>query len=133
MYKDITTGAIENDRILPLLYQLDSKDEWLDPTCWEKANPGLGKIKKIETLMDSVKQAKADPSFLPTVLTQDFNIPCTTCLLYTSTAYAGALWILAKELFKQQKRLKGIMGHVDMMRKVEDIDFWGAGEQDERL
>lgn len=50
-----------------------------------------------------------------------------------STAYAGALWILTKELFKQQKRLKGIMGHVDMMRKVEDIDFWGAGEQDERL
>lgn len=78
MYKDIATGAIENDRILPLLYQLDNRDEWLDPTCWEKANPGLGKIKKIETLMDCVRQAKIDPSFLPTVLTQDFNMPCTT-------------------------------------------------------
>lgn len=78
MYKDIAIGVNQNERILPLLYQLDNKDEWLDPTCWEKANPGLGKIKKLETLMDCVKQAKIDPSFLPTVLTQDFNIPGTT-------------------------------------------------------
>ena len=42
--------------------------------CWEKANPGLGKIKSIKTLKENVEKAKRDPSFLPTVLTKDFNV-----------------------------------------------------------
>lgn len=62
-------------RTLPLIYELDNRDEWTDPTCWEKANPGLGKIKSIDTLAENVEKAKRDPSFLPTLLTKDFNIP----------------------------------------------------------
>lgn len=65
-------------RMLPLIHELDAKEEWTDPSCWEKANPGLGKIKSVQTLMEHVDQAKRDPSFLPTVLTKDFNIPETT-------------------------------------------------------
>lgn len=34
----------------------------------------------------------------------------------SSAAYAGALWILSKELFEQEKRLKSIMKHVEVMR-----------------
>jgi len=60
---------------LPLIYELDNRDEWQDPACWEKANPGLGKIKSLKTLRQHVEKAKRDPSFLPTVLTKDFNIP----------------------------------------------------------
>lgn len=59
---------------LPLIYELDSRDEWTDPACWEKANPGLGKIKSLKNLTANVERAKRDPSFLPTVLTKDFNI-----------------------------------------------------------
>ncbi|MBQ6312814.1 MAG: terminase large subunit, partial [Lachnospiraceae bacterium] len=62
-------------RTLSLIYELDSRSEWTDEACWEKANPGLGKIKSIETLREHVEQAKRDPTFLPTVLTKDFNIP----------------------------------------------------------
>ena len=62
-------------RTLALIYELDKREEWTDPKCWEKANPGLGKIKSIKTLREHVEQAKRDPSFLPTVLTKDFNIP----------------------------------------------------------
>jgi phage terminase large subunit-like protein len=62
-------------QLLPLMYELDSREEWTDPACWEKANPGLGKIKSIKTLTEHVERAKRDPSFLPTVLTKDFNIP----------------------------------------------------------
>ncbi len=62
-------------KTLVLLYELDSREEWTDPTKWEKANPGLGKIKSIKTLEEHVEKAKRDPSFLPTVLTKDFNIP----------------------------------------------------------
>ena len=65
----------EDYRILPLLYELDSRDEWTDPKCWAKANPGLGKIKSLQTLMEWVENAKRDPTALPTVLTKDFNIP----------------------------------------------------------
>lgn len=65
-------------RMLPLLYELDSRDEWTNPKAWGKANPGLGKIKSIVTLADQVEKAKRDPTFLPTVLTKDFNMPENT-------------------------------------------------------
>ena len=67
--------GFHDSRTLPLIYELDSRDEWTDESAWEKANPGLGKIKSIQTLREHVAQAKRDPTFLPTVLTKDFNMP----------------------------------------------------------
>lgn len=64
--------------LLPLIYELDNRDEWTDPKCWPKANPGLGKIKSISTLAGYVEKAKCTPKFLPTVMTKDFNIPENT-------------------------------------------------------
>lgn len=61
-------------RLLPLIYELDKREEWEAPECWAKANPGLGKIKKFKTLEEFVQKAHKQPSFLPTVLTKDFNI-----------------------------------------------------------
>lgn len=61
-------------RLLALIYELDNRDEWTNPECWSKANPGLGKIKSVKTLTENVEKAKRDPLFLPTVLTKDFNI-----------------------------------------------------------
>ncbi len=68
----------EDYRLLPLIYELDSREEWTRPECWAKANPGLGKIKSLATLAENVEKAKRDPKFLPTVLTKDFNIPENT-------------------------------------------------------
>src|SRR5690606_12608151 len=34
----------KDDTFLPIIYELDSKDEWTDPAAWKKANPGLGTI-----------------------------------------------------------------------------------------
>lgn len=65
-------------RLLPLLYELDSRDEWTNAKAWAKANPGLGKIKSLATLAENVEKAKRDPAFLPTVLTKDFNVPENT-------------------------------------------------------
>jgi phage terminase large subunit-like protein len=67
--------GFEDYRLLPLLYELDERDEWTKPECWGKANPGLGKIKSLTTLADNVEKAKRDPTFLPTLLTKDFNLP----------------------------------------------------------
>lgn len=65
-------------RMLPLIYELDDRSEWMDERCWEKANPGLGKIKSLQTLREHVEKAKREPDFLPTLLTKDFNVPENT-------------------------------------------------------
>lgn len=63
-----------NNRFLPFIYELDDRKEWTDPACWEKANPGLGAIKKREKLQELVNKAIDDPAFRPTVLVKDFNV-----------------------------------------------------------
>lgn len=67
--------GFEDYKLLPLLYVLDDREEWKDPDAWEKANPGLGTIKDKRKLADMVEKAKKDPTFLPTLLTKDFNMP----------------------------------------------------------
>lgn len=71
----ILDGKAVDDTFLPVIYELDSRAEWTDEAKWIKANPGLGPIKKVEALRGYVNKAKQDPSFLPTVMTKDFNIP----------------------------------------------------------
>ena len=68
-------GDVDDDRFLAFIYELDDRDEYEDEAAWQKANPGLGTIKKLEYLRDQVNKAKQDPSYLPTVLTKEFNIP----------------------------------------------------------
>lgn len=70
----VVDGIIEDDRFLPVLYELDSRDEWTDWRMWQKANPGLGTIKKLEDLVEKVERAKANQKDLPGLLTKDFNI-----------------------------------------------------------
>lgn len=65
----------EDYKTLSLIYELNDRQTWTDPTHWAEANPGLGSIKKFETLQGFVEKAKRDPSFLPTVMTKDFNLP----------------------------------------------------------
>lgn len=68
-------GKIDDDHFLPAIYELDDRSEWSDENMWVKANPGIGVIKKTEALRGFVTKAKQDPSFLPTVMTKDFNMP----------------------------------------------------------
>lgn len=62
------------ERVLPVIYELDSRNEWQDPECWIKANPGLGTIKNLRTLSDKVAAAKANPRLLKNLLCKEFNI-----------------------------------------------------------
>ncbi|MBQ0112222.1 MAG: terminase large subunit [Bacteroidales bacterium] len=71
---NIINGTVKNDRFLPFIYELDSLDEWETPSCWMKANPGLGTVKSFDYLSQMVAKAKDDPSFKPTVLVKDFNM-----------------------------------------------------------
>ena len=73
----IADGEMEEPTFLPILYELDAREEWTDPTAWIKANPGLGTIKQYTTLADFVERAKKNPEDLPGVLCKDFNVKAT--------------------------------------------------------
>lgn len=64
----------KNDRLLPIIYELDSRKEWQDPKCWAKANPGLGTIKSLNQLAAKVKKAQSNPLLVKNLLCKDFNI-----------------------------------------------------------
>ena len=70
----IVDGTFKDDTFLPMLYELDSKEEWKDESCYMKANPALGTIKKIDDLRTKVERAKNNPNELTGLLTKDFNI-----------------------------------------------------------
>ncbi|HGH1669886.1 TPA: terminase large subunit [Bacillus cereus] len=64
----------KDDRFLPIIYELDKREEWTDPSKWKKANPGLGTIKKVDQLETKVNKAKANSLLVKNLLTKDFNI-----------------------------------------------------------
>jgi phage terminase large subunit-like protein len=70
----IVDGTFADDSFLPVIYELDNRKEWTDPAAWQKANPGLGCIKKVSDLAGKVERAKNSPKDLTGILVKDFNI-----------------------------------------------------------
>ncbi|PEP28573.1 terminase [Bacillus wiedmannii] len=71
-YED--SEGYKDERVLPIIYELDKREEWVDESCWKKANPGLSSIKKFDQLKSKVEKAKANPLLVKNLLTKDFNI-----------------------------------------------------------
>ena len=74
---DGTITGVAADRFLPVIYELDSPDEWQDRANWYKANPSLqpqGSVKKLDFLVSECERAKANPVDLPGLLCKDFNV-----------------------------------------------------------
>ena len=67
-------GSVQDDTFLPVLYELDARSEWQDPTAWPKANPNLGVSKSVDDLRVKVERAKVDPASLSGLLTKDFDV-----------------------------------------------------------
>ncbi len=77
MYENILyekNGYKYDGTVLSFIYELDEKEEWLDESCWIKANPGLDIIKSRDELRANVERAKIDDKFKRTVLVKDFNV-----------------------------------------------------------
>lgn len=75
----IINGLFDNDgyhdeHVIPFVYELDNRKEWVDSKCWIKANPGLGTIKKYEQLEAKVIKAKANPTLVKNLVCKEFNI-----------------------------------------------------------
>lgn len=77
-------GEIEDDRFFAMLYEMDDRSEIWNEDMWVKANPGLGTVKKVEYIRSQVLKAQNDPSYLPTLLTKDFNLPANQATAYFS-------------------------------------------------
>lgn len=67
-------NGYRDDTLLPIIYELDSRAEWVDDECHIKANPGLGTIKRVDQLNNKVNKAKANPLLVKNLLCKDFNI-----------------------------------------------------------
>ena len=67
-------GDYSDEKTLPLVYELDNKDEVWDEGSWIKANPSIDTIKDRVELRDKVYKARADNALLPNLLTKDFDI-----------------------------------------------------------
>lgn len=70
----VADGAITDPHFLPVLYELDDRSEWTNPTAWIKANPALGSIKKLDDLQQKVERAKQNRNDLSGVLCKEFNV-----------------------------------------------------------
>lgn len=82
-----------NDRLLPVIYELDDRKEWTNPKAWKKANPGLGTIKKTDSLASKVDKAKVNPMLVKNLVCKDFNIRETN----------GEAWLTFDQLNNQEK------------------------------
>lgn len=71
-------NGYKNERLLPIIYELDKREEWTDPACHTKANPGLGTIKRADQLEAKVNKAKNNPMLVKNLLCKDFNVRETT-------------------------------------------------------
>ena len=67
-------GSYVDDRRIGFIYELDSRNEWTDEKCWQKANPGIGTIKNITDLREKVERAKKNPTLVKNLLCKEFNI-----------------------------------------------------------
>jgi len=82
-----------NERLLPIIYELDERKEWINPEAWRKANPGLGTIKKTDALEQKVNKAKANSMLVKNLVCKDFNIRETS----------GETWLTFEQLNNQEK------------------------------
>lgn len=83
----------KDERLIAFVYELDKREEWMDESCWKKANPGLGTIKNYTTLKDKVEKAKANPLLVKNLVCKEFNIPETT----------GEAWLTAEQVVNEER------------------------------
>ena len=86
---DWLDAKLDDDRFLPIFFEQDDRSEVFgsDERMWLKSNPGLmipdaghinGGVKSLEYLRSQVLKGKNDSSYMPTLLTKDFNIPANS-------------------------------------------------------
>lgn len=105
-----------------MLYELDKREEWTDPTAWIKANPGLGTIKQYTTLADFVERAKKNPEDLPGVLCKDFNVKATGAASWLSYEDAvNEATFKPEEVYNTYASLKTELIYINEFRSPREL------------
>lgn len=61
--RKIATGEIVNEAILPIIFEPDADDDWLDEAVWHKVNPGLKHgYPVLAEMRNKAKEAKDNPA-----------------------------------------------------------------------
>ena len=108
-------SGYKDERLIAFVYELDKREEWTDPKCWKKANPGLGTIKNYQTLKEKVERAQKNPLLVKNLVCKEFNIPETS-----SEAWLTAEQVINSETFHvaDMKPRYGI-GGVDLSKTTD--------------
>lgn len=78
-YKD---HMYTDETVLPVIYELNNRNDWKNEEAWIEANPGLGTIKRIDQLRTKVNKAKANEQLVKNLLCKDFNIRETNTMAW---------------------------------------------------
>lgn len=58
----VRDGIIADSKYLPVIYEIDEKDDWTDENTWKKANPNLGVSVSLDYLRSACKEAQEVPA-----------------------------------------------------------------------
>lgn len=70
----ILEGTIENEQRFGIIYTIDAEDDWTSPEALRKANPNFGISVSEEFLLNSLRDAIADPRKQATFKTKHLNM-----------------------------------------------------------
>lgn len=101
-------NGYKDERVLPIIYELDKREEWTEESCWKKANPGLGTIKSKDELKRKVEKAKENPMLVKNLLTKDFNIRDTSTEAWLTFEQANHTATFEIEKLKPRYAIGGV-------------------------
>ena len=70
----IKSKSTYNENFLPVVYELDKREEYRNPDMWIKANPNLNVSKSMDYMKNAFAKVEEDPRKVANFLTKDCNI-----------------------------------------------------------
>lgn len=112
--------TINDDTVFGIIFTIDDDDDWMDESCWIKANPNLGISVDLEDMRDMLKTAIRVPSKQNEFKTKKLNIWTEAVSLWISSeAWKGCNYPV------DESKLIGrtCYGGIDLST-VSDITAW---------
>jgi len=70
----VLDGVVEDDSFFGIIYSLDEGDDWEDEKNWVKANPNLGRSKKLDDMRRKAARAREMPAALNAFLRLELDV-----------------------------------------------------------